>query len=182
MTPRSPRVCIKVYAESDTVPDSALVPIFHRWIRDRMLDFVFIDVADYAHVPNGPGTMLVTDSITFALDRADGRYGLFAQQRRPVEGDVTDAIALALRQTLAVADALERERSLRGKLRFDRSRVRIEINDRLAAPNDEGAFRVFGPAAVDAANRVLSGSRLVATRANGDARDRLAIDLAAVRP
>lgn len=177
MTPRAPRVCVKLYANSDQVPDSTFVPIFHRWIRDRLLDFVYIDVADYAHVPGGPGVMLVTDGIAFALDRADGRYGLLAQQRRPVDGDVADAIALALKQTLAVADALERERSLRGKLAFDRSRVRVEINDRLAATNDERSFRVFAPAAVDAVDRVLSGDRRAATRAHGDARDRLAIDV-----
>jgi hypothetical protein len=65
---------------------------------------------------------------------------------------------------------------------FDRSRVRVEINDRLAARNDEGSFREFGPAAVDAASRVLAGSRLIATRAYGDARNRLAIDLATMSP
>src|ERR1041385_2646635 len=100
MTPRIPRVCVKLYADSAAVPDETFIPIFHRWIRDRALDLVFIDVADYAHVPDGPGVMLVTDAIAFALDRSDGRFGLLAQQRRPGHGSTADAIALALRQTL----------------------------------------------------------------------------------
>jgi len=171
---------VKLFAKSDSFEPAEFVPIFHRWIRDRALDFVFIDVADYAHVPEGPGVMLVTDRVTFGLDRADGQFGLLAQQRRPVEGNVTDAIALTLQQAVTVADALEGEGSLRGILAFDRSRVRIELSDRLAAPNDEGSFREFGPAAVDAASRVLAVHHLIATRASGDARNRLAIDLAAV--
>lgn len=176
MTPRAPRVCVKLYAASDAVPDAAFVPIFHRWIRDRALDFVFIDVADYAHVPEGPAVMLVTDGVTFGLDRADGQLGLLAQQRRSVEGTTADTIALALQQTLAVANALEREGSLRGRLVFGRSRIRVEINDRLLAPNDDASFSMFAPAVIEATGRVFQGSRPTVTRARGDTRDRLAID------
>ena len=176
MTQRIPRVCIRLYAVSGSVPDTTIIPIFHRWIRDRMLDFVFIDVADYAHVPEGPGVMLVTDGVTFGLDRADGRVALLAQQRRPAEGTMADAIALALQQTLAVADALEREGSLRGTLSFDRSRIRIEINDRLLAPNDDASFDIFAPAVLEATGRLFRGSPPTVTRVRGDTRGRLAID------
>lgn len=180
MTPRAPRVCVKLYAVADAVPDSAFVPIFHRWIRDRVLDFVFIDVADYAHVPEGPGVMLVTDEMTFALDRADGRFGLLGQQRRPSEGNAAEAIAIPLRRTFAVADALEREPSLAGRLAFDRATFRVEINDRLAAPNHAGTFGEFGPAIVEAAGRVFPGERHSVVRVLGDHRARPAIDVVRV--
>jgi len=74
-------------------------------------------VADYAHVPEGPGIMLVTHAITFSLDRSGGRFGLRAQQRRSA------AIAATLRATLAFADLLERDSRVRGRLLFDRSSI-----------------------------------------------------------
>jgi hypothetical protein len=178
MTPRIPRVCVKLYADSAAVPDETFIPIFHRWIRDRALDLVFIDVADYAHVPDGPGVMLVTDAIAFALDRSDGRFGLLAQQRRPGHGSTADAIALALRQTLDVADALERERALAGKLSFVRNAFRLEINDRLAAPaNDDASYLALRPSIEGAAQRVFPDRRPTIARVFGDARDRLAVDV-----
>ena len=32
-----------------------LIPIFHDWIRDRVFEELLLDVADYRHVPEGPG-------------------------------------------------------------------------------------------------------------------------------
>jgi hypothetical protein len=37
-----------------------LEPLFHEWIRtDRLPDETFIDVADYSHLKDGPGVVLV---------------------------------------------------------------------------------------------------------------------------
>ena len=101
------RVCVKLFAAEPGVPDSAFVPIFHEWIRDRALGLVLLDVADYTHVPDSPGVMLIAHEAAFSLDRTDGRLGLLAQQRRPIDGGVSTAIAVTLRQALAVADRLE---------------------------------------------------------------------------
>ena len=39
-----------------------LVPLFHSWIQTHALaDHLLIDVADYAHVHNGPGIVLVSE-------------------------------------------------------------------------------------------------------------------------
>src|SRR6266513_3157575 len=95
------RVCVKLYApEPDDGVDTILVPVFHEWIRDRALDLVLVDVADYTHAPDSPGVVLVSHEASFALDRSDGRFGLLAQRRRPVAGDAAVAIATTLRQAL----------------------------------------------------------------------------------
>ena len=83
------RVCVKLFAAEPGVPDSAFVPIFHEWIRDRALGLVLLDVADYTHVPDSPGVMLIAHEAAFSLDRTDGRLGLLAQQRRPIDGGRT---------------------------------------------------------------------------------------------
>ena len=57
------RVCVKVYASEQAIEDDAklFVPIFHEWIRDGTPGgLVLLDVADYAHVPESPGIMLIS--------------------------------------------------------------------------------------------------------------------------
>jgi hypothetical protein len=169
------RVCVKVYAAEDSIPDSTFVPIFHEWIRDRALDLVLLDVADYTHVPDGPGVMLVAHETTFALDRSDGRFGLLAQQRRPISGDAGDAIATTLRQALLVADRLEADRRLAGRLAFDRASIRIEANDRLRSPNGDSGFNALEPYVRSGVSRVYPDASVHTIRLDAPPRERLAI-------
>ena len=172
------RVCAKLYAdEPDGLRDEVFVPIFHEWIRKRALDAVLLDVADYTHAPDSPGVMLVGHDATYALDRSDGRFGLLVQRRRPHDGDSTTAIVVTLRGLFAVADGLESDRRLRSKLKFDRTSIRIEANDRLRAPNTDAGFEVFMPIVNDAVGRVFPEAPGNVTRVKNDPRDRLAVDV-----
>jgi hypothetical protein len=172
------RVCAKLYAaEPAGVADETFVPIFHEWIRKRALDAVLLDVADYTHAPDSPGVMLIGHDATYALDRSDGRFGLLVQRRRPTGDGGADAIAAALRGLVAVADKLEADRRLLGKLSFDRSVVRVEANDRLRAPNTDASFEAFEPVVRDAVARVFAGPPHAVVRVANDARHRLAVDV-----
>jgi hypothetical protein len=174
------RVCVKIYApephgaEEDA---AAFVPVFHDWIRNRALDLVLIDVADYAHAPDSPGIMLVTHEISVALDRSDGRFGLLAQRRTPVSGGAVDAVASTLDYTLQVAGKLEQEPGLAGKLRFDRSAIRFEANDRLRSPNSNAGYEVFAPIVAAALERLFPGRPAQFRRVENDPRDRLAVEV-----
>src|SRR4051812_16123636 len=42
-----------------TVDVEALIPVFHRWIKQRALPELTIDIANYGHVPQGPGVVLI---------------------------------------------------------------------------------------------------------------------------
>src|SRR5688572_5531870 len=113
------RVCVKMYAAEDGgVSDAVFVEIFQEWIRDRALDMVLFDVADYAHAPVSPGIMLMADEASFALDRADGRFGLLAQRRKPLPGDAVAAISTTVAQVMDVAARLERDPRVEGRLVF----------------------------------------------------------------
>ena len=47
-------------AETGEIELEKLVPVFHQWIREKKIpDELLIDVADYAHVPQGPGVVLI---------------------------------------------------------------------------------------------------------------------------
>lgn len=174
------RACVKLYSPEPVPPaeDAALyVPIFHEWIREGALDLVSIDVADYAHVPDGPGIMLVAQEVAFALDRSDGRFGLLGQRRIPLEGDAVTAIATTLLHTLEVAARLERETKLAGRIRFDLSTLRIEANDRLRAPNSDVGYAAFEPVVRAAVERVFPGSAVAISRIVNDPRDRLSVEV-----
>jgi hypothetical protein len=173
------KVCVKVYApEPRGVDDQTYVPIFHEWIRDRLMpEIVLFDVADYAHAPDSPGIMLVSHEVSFALDRSDGRFGILGQRRIAREGGVVDAISRTLRSTLQVAARLEQDGRLAGRLKFDPSTTRVESNDRLRAPNTDEGFRAFEPFVRKAVEAVYGGNVASSTRVANDPRDRLTVDV-----
>ena len=169
------RVCAKLYAARATgITDDVFVPLFHEWIQQRALPSVLLDVADYTHVPDGPGVILVGHATTFALDRGDGRFGLLAQRRRP-DGDTSTAIASVVRELLDVATRLEADARLAGALIFDRSVLRIELNDRLHASNSDASFEELAPIARHAISEVVRSSWPTIERVENDPRDRLAL-------
>jgi hypothetical protein len=175
------RVCAKVYApEPEGITDDAavFVPIFHEWIREQALDLVMIDVADYAHVPDSPGIMLVAHEASFALDRGDGRFGLLVQRRTPIEGDGVAAIARTVRLAIRAAVKLQNDARIGGRLEFDTSVVRVESNDRLRAPNTDEGFQLLEPLARQALAKVFPGRTVAGVRrVRNDPRDRLALEV-----
>ena len=172
------RICLKLYAAEPGISDQVFVPIFHDWIRDQALeDLVLFDVADYAHVPESPGIVLVTHEASFSLDRSDGLFGLLAQRRVDGSGVAADMIATTLRHALQVAAKLEGDPRLSGKLGFDRSRVLIAANDRLRAPNTDEGYHAFEPVVRAAIGAVFADSAPRVTRVTNDPRDRLAADV-----
>jgi hypothetical protein len=73
-------------------------------------------------------------------------------------------------------DKLESDPRLAGRLRFDRTTLRVEANDRLRAPNTDEAWRAFEPVVKAAVARAGGGDPVV-RRVQNDPRDRLAADV-----
>jgi hypothetical protein len=84
------RLGIKLFgADGAAVAAREVVPIFHRWIQtSAVADQMLIDVADYSHVPDGPGIVLVAHEGNFSLDFAHGSVGLTYFSQAAVAGDV----------------------------------------------------------------------------------------------
>jgi hypothetical protein len=135
------KIAIKLFAAQDGFEPSAFVPVFHRWIQQAVLPgHLLIDVADYAHVYHGPGTVLVTSEANLYTDRAQGRLGLLYSRKLPMEGTFAVRLRQALAQTLKAAALLEAEPSLGGRLRFRTDELQVRLNDRLLAPNTAVTF------------------------------------------
>ena len=58
--------------------------VWNAWIPDS--PEVFVDVADYAHVNDGPLIVLVGHYLNFSLDSGDRRLGLLYDYKQPMEG------------------------------------------------------------------------------------------------
>jgi hypothetical protein len=133
---------LKIYATpaaAKAVEPEALIPVFHRWIKGHVLPELTIDVANYGHVPEGPGVVLIGHGSDYFMDEGEGRLGLLHNRKRSGAAP-GERLADLARRTLHAASLLEKEPSLGGKLTFMTSELLFRINDRLAAPNTDATF------------------------------------------
>jgi len=122
-----------------------LIPIFHSWIQDKVFDERLLDIADYRHVPDGPGIILIGLEGDYAVDNAEGRLGVRYNRKAGLNGSNADRLKQAAGAALSACQRLEAEPSLGGKLRFDGQDVEVFINDRLLAPNNESTRAAAEP-------------------------------------
>ena len=135
---------VKLFAKSE-IDDVALVPVFHAWIREKVVeDELLIDVADYAHVPDGPGIVIIGHQADYYVDRDGGRQGLTYSRKRLAEGDFEARVEGAFKRALEACVRLEGDDAL--KASFGTDEVLFRIQDRLLAPNDEATVAAVTPA------------------------------------
>ena len=119
--------------EADLEP---LIPVFHGWIENRTGDELLIDVADYTHVPAGPGVVLIGHEGNYSVDNTGNRLGVRYNRKAALDGSNQDRLTQVARSALAACQRLEAEPRLGGKFRFNGQDIEIFINDRLVAPNN----------------------------------------------
>jgi hypothetical protein len=135
------RIAVKLFVAPDPSAPVDLHPfigIFHRFIQRGALPGLLVDVADYAHVPEGPGVILIGHEVDYGIDLAGGRAGLLTTRKRLDGAPLADALRDALRRALAAVVAIEAEAE--AKLRFATGALQLDLLDRLAASNDEAGF------------------------------------------
>lgn len=136
--PTIEHINVKLFAVSDHIEWHHLIPVFHRWIQaGKFADVLPFDVADYAHVPAGPGVMLIGHHATISVDNRENRPGLLYNRRTAMPGSTEDKLRHAYEGALAAARQLESEPEFKGALRFDEGHIEVFVNDRLLAPNNE---------------------------------------------
>lgn len=114
-----------------------LVPVFHSWIQDQVFDELLLDIADYSHVPAGPGVVLIGHKANYSVDNTDNRWGVRYNRKAVLDGTNQDRLTQAARAALLACQRLEAEPRLEGKFRFNGQEIEVFVNDRLIAPNLE---------------------------------------------
>jgi hypothetical protein len=160
-----------------------LIPIFHSWISGRAFNELLLDVADYRHVPSGPGVMVIGYEADYAVDNADNRLGVRYNRKTAVEGDNSFALQQAARAALTACQVLEQEPRLGGKLHFDGREIEIFINDRLLAPNRAETFEAARPDLDAFARKVFhAGEYSLSYDSSRDPRSLFSVTLKSSRP
>jgi hypothetical protein len=127
-------------AEADLEP---LIPVFHSWIENQNGEELLIDVADYTHVPAGPGIVLIGHEGNYSVDNTGNRLGVRYNRKAILDGSNQDRLTQATRAALMACQRLEEEPRLAGKFRFNGQDIEIFINDRLVAPNSAATREAF---------------------------------------
>lgn len=134
------RFGIKYFVQGDIHFDMALlVPIFQRWIQQHTVEGLLIDVADYKHVHQGPGIMLIGHEGDYSFDLRAGRPGLLYTRKRELHATIAEDLREAFRLARIAAQKLQEEESL-NNLRFELDYAEVIFFDRLALPNTSEAF------------------------------------------
>ncbi len=139
-------VNVKLFVENAKDADlEALIPVFHRWIQNQVCEELLIDVADYRHVHQGPGILLVGHQANYGLDHTGGRWGLRYNRKAAIEGTNQDRLRQATLAALNAYQRLDSEPELKGKFALTGGALEIFVNDRLLAPNSDETFATLKP-------------------------------------
>ena len=141
--------------DPENVDLEAVVPVFHTWIQGQIFDELLLDVADYSHVPDGPGIVLIGHEADYALDNTDGRLGVRYNRKAPWPGRNRERLAQATRAALSAFERLEQDFNFH----FNNREIEIVINDRLLAPNNQAARKAAEPELRAFLDQLFSGEK-----------------------
>jgi hypothetical protein len=146
------------------------IAVFHDWIRTHALtDDVLIDVADYGHVKDGPGVLLVCHEGHYVIDHGRGQLGLAYNRRRGAPaGTATETARIAVARLIRAARLLERDERVR--VAFDTTALEVRALDRLRAPNDDEGWAWIEAPVRAAITAVWGEPPLELVRDDGDPR------------
>lgn len=161
-------------ADAQSLDILKLIPVYHRWIQQNALDDLLIDVADYSHVPAGPGVMLIAHEGNYALDETGHERGVLYYSKNKLAGELPERLARVAGKALKAAQLMSADAELGGALRVPGNRLQFFANDRLAAPNTDAAYTAIEPALKSFLDRLYAGARYTLARET-DPKERLSV-------
>ena len=110
------------------------VTIFGRW-RNEQHPADWIDLADYAHLPRGPGIVLVGQRCSVAFDLADPGPGILYTARKGLTGSHAERLCSAFAWCLDLSKRLSAEPEFPQDVRLRTGMLELRFNDRLETPD-----------------------------------------------
>ena len=173
------RISVKIFTSDPEagVELDPFIPLFHRVIQQGSFEGLLMDVADYIHVPNGPGVVLVGHDMDYGIDSVAGRTGLLTVRKRAGETPLEELLVDTLRRALDAARLIEEDGS--AAISFDPGSIEVCIVDRLAAGNDDAGCEAARPVVEAVAAKLFGEAVSVGRTGEGDARRALTFSLSA---
>lgn len=147
---------------------SEIIPVFHRWIQERSIPGGLIDVANYKHVPNGPGILLIGDEGDYSLEKVGGQL-FFVYDRKRQTGDTLDESIAILLTTAQIALQMLAAESALG-ISPQHGGAEITLLDRLHYPNDQSTFDAINHSTAQAVAAATGQPHIHLTRSATDPR------------
>ena len=147
-----------------------LLAIFGRWRLEQ--DKEIVDLADYAHVDQGPSCILISHRWHFGVTFSGGEPGLLYSTRKGLEGTDEERLLGAARGLVELGRRLIAEPEFPREVRPDPGRIDVVFNDRTIARNDASGDSRFRPA-VEALALRLHGPGAYALRKEPEPKRRL---------
>ncbi len=145
------RIDVKLLLDAPAAPDlDPFLTIFDRWrrVEDHPCDWV--DLADYAHMAQGPGILLAGKRDRYAVNLNPPGPGLLTSTQSGLSGGLRERFAAALRRARELNAALTSEPEFPADFQTREGCWEIFVNDRLGFPNDDATDARIRPAAAAA--------------------------------
>jgi hypothetical protein len=154
---------IQIKMAADAPAGLSLEPflvIFARWRKEKH-PAEWVDLADYAHLPRGPGIVLVGHRCSIAFDLADPGPGILYTARKGLSGTPAERFASAFAGCLDLARRLTAEPEFPKDVRLRPGSLELRFNDRLETPDtpetdaelrpvvEQGLSKLFGAGEYD---------------------------------
>lgn len=147
------QICFKLYFDAHAeLKLEDFVDEFHAWIRHgKIEDDLAIDVADYVHVPNGPGVLLVCHQGHLVVEHKHGRWALVYNRKRGGDKDsLQQTLRTPLQRLVRAAAWIEgASGKLQGRVQFLTQELVLRVQNRLLAPNTDHVFAQWQPAVTE---------------------------------
>ena len=179
-TPQRITVKFPVASDPETAVDlEPFIGLFHRFIQEESLPGLLLDVADYAHVPDGPGIVLIGHDVDYALDLQGGFAGFFTLRKRYSGLSTADVLRDTLSRALSAIVAVEDDGST--GVSFETGRLTVQSFDRLLTPNDGESYEKLRKDFEPVIESIFGASEIRRAHAD-DPRRPLALEIRAYDP
>ena len=139
------KINIKLFLDAPTGFDSDfLLEVFGRWRLETGEEIV--DLADYAHVDDGPGCLLISHRWHFGIDFSGGKSGLYYSTRKGLSGGAYERFLQAFAGLIQKSRRLLAEKELPRSVKPRCGELEIVLNDRIIAPNTDPVDAELRPA------------------------------------
>ena len=148
------------------------ISVFHEWIQNNKIpNHIMIDVADYKHIPDGPGIMLIAHEGNFSIDLENGEAGLLYTRKQVLGEDIVKNIQTITSILDHACKLLESSSSLIEKINFN-NQYKIISNDRYYFPTGEQ----FEKQLLECSQKAFSNADLILGKTYSGSRLNITID------
>lgn len=121
---------------ADEIDTHQFFKLFNDWIEPDSPE-IFVDVADYRHVEDGPKVILVGHYVDYILDHTERELGFVYSRKRECPGsNLEEKLQSSLEEFLRACQKLISNETVQ----LDTRSIQLTLNDRALAPNNSETF------------------------------------------